>query len=173
MQQQLREEIESVIGKNELPTYEKVNQCNYLAAVIKEGLRLAPPVPVIPGRITTEDQVMCDYHIPKGCIVQINTFALQTDEKYWKEPLKFRPERWINPEEVKMRHPFCWLPFSGGKRVCIGNNFSLLEQKIFLAILLQKYTIELPDPSYELQLNKHKFLNVPEENFKVILKPRA
>jgi len=64
-------------------------------------------------------------------------------KKHWKNPFKFDPER-FSPQNSKGRHKFCFLPFSLGPRMCLGNHFSLIEQKLFLIRLLQKYEILPP-----------------------------
>lgn len=108
--------------------------------------------------------------MPKGCRIAISIFDLHRDEKLWPDPLKFDPDRFL-PEEVAKRHPYAYLPFSGGPRNCIGqqkqlisgmqillfikkNNNSFLfvsssgarlgmiEMKIFLARVLKAYVIK-------------------------------
>lgn len=81
------------------------------------------PVSFVPARAVQKDVVLCDYHIPAGTLVSINSAGLHRDERYWVKPNEFRPERWVNPEEVRRRNAFAWLPFSGGPRVCIGNKY--------------------------------------------------
>lgn len=76
----------------------------------------------------------------------INIAAIHYSKEIYGDPEVFRPERW-SPEESKGRHHFAWMPFGGGPRICIGNNFSLLEQKIFLSLMLQKYRWEFVDKS--------------------------
>jgi len=69
------------------------------------------------------------------------------------DPEKFRPERW-SPEESKGRHHFAWIPFGGGSRICIGNNFSLLEQRVFLSLMLQKFRWEMVDKNANTEYEK-------------------
>lgn len=65
-----------------------------------------------------------DYTLPKGGTVGIVLLSIHRSEKYWPDPLKFDPDRFL-PEEVAKRHPYCYLPFSGGPRNCIGIPLSM------------------------------------------------
>jgi cytochrome P450 len=70
--------------------------------------------------------------------------CLHRSPKYWKDPLKFDPER-FSPEKVKEQKKFTYFPFGGGPRLCIGNNFALMEMQVVLASVMQRYRFELKD----------------------------
>lgn len=86
--------------------------------MIKETLRLFPGAPFV-GRIVSEDVDLGDFVIPRGANIVIGYLHLHRSEQYWEEPLKFDPDRFL-PERSQNRHPYTWLPFSGGLRNCVG-----------------------------------------------------
>jgi len=97
-------------------------------------------VVVLPTRYAKEDIQYKDQLIPKGAFVGIFIDAVHKHPDYWKNPEKFDPERFF-PENRKQRHHFAFMPFSLGPRQCIGNHFSLMEQRLFLVRLLQKFEV--------------------------------
>jgi cytochrome P450 len=137
VQQKLVEEIESVCGMDKTPTYEQLNSMEYLYDIIRETMRLYSPVGGVTPKIAAEDTEICGYHIPKGTLINMSLWSVHHSEVYYGPTVnEFRPERWQG-EEGKKIHKFAHVPFSAGARVCIGNNFSLVEQKLFLIKLLQ------------------------------------
>ena len=77
----------------------------------------------------------------KGLSVVIFTYMIHRDPRYYPEPEKFDPTRFL-PENSRDRHPFAYIPFSAGKRNCIGQRFALMEEKVVLASLLRKFEIK-------------------------------
>jgi len=143
IQEKLYQEVITKIGENAMPTLEQLSDMSYLDQFIQELLRLHSPVQLLPSRKTMEDLKYKQYLLPKGSTIGINFNAIHRHPKYWPEPNKFDPER-FTPENKKGRHHFAYLPFSLGPRQCIGNVFSLIEQRLFLVRLLQKFRILPP-----------------------------
>jgi cytochrome P450 len=143
IQEKLYEEIKNFIGEDRVPTEEELEKLVYLNAFINEVLRLHSPVPALATRVATEEVKYKDMIIPKGTRVGINFQSLHTNPEYWDDPLKFDPDRFL-PENRKGRNHYLHIPFSAGLRQCIGNIFSLIEQRLFLTRLLQKYRIVDP-----------------------------
>jgi len=135
--------------------------------VIKEVMRLKPPAAQIMGRKTTTAMQLGSLHIPEKTAVSLSIYTIHHHPDFWPDPEKFDPDR-FSPENSVGRHPFAYLPFSLGKRHCIGQNFSLMEQKAFLAMFLQKYSVEYAnrDPV----MNDNFTLTTPNE---VVVKVRA
>lgn len=109
-----------VIGDSgELPTFHDLQNLKYLEMCIKESLRLYPSVPLI-SRIISEDVVTSQgYKLTRETLVLIHIYDLHHNPDIYPEPEKFDPDRFL-PENTVNRHPFAYLPFSGGPRNCIG-----------------------------------------------------
>ncbi|KAJ0561787.1 putative 3,9-dihydroxypterocarpan 6A-monooxygenase [Helianthus annuus] len=115
------EEIDHVVGKNRLLQESDIPNLPYLQAIIKETLRLHPPVPMIPRR-SIEDGTVAGYNIQANTTVFINVWAVGRDPNYWESPLEFRPERFQeNRLDVRGQHSE-FLPFGSGGRMCPGTS---------------------------------------------------
>ncbi len=117
-------------------TLESLRSMPYLEAVIKESMRLIPP---IGGsfRVMIEDAEFEGYTIPKGWRVAVGPRAAHREAEHWPDPDKFDPDRFMR--EADERPPFAWIPFGGGPRVCLGQHFAMLEMHVVLAMLLREY----------------------------------
>jgi len=140
MQKRAREEVDEVF-QGKLPDADSVKGLVYVDMFIKEVLRHRPPVASLITRVATQDAYVGDYLVPKGTSIGLSIYTIHHLKEFWTEPEKFDPLRFTSENSVG-RHPFAYMPFSLGRRNCIGNNFSILEQKIFLSMLLQRFTIE-------------------------------
>lgn len=139
----------------------------YLERCIKEGLRLYPAVPKV-GRILNDDVQLDEYKVPKGCVIGIQIFFLHRDERFFPDPEKFDPDRFL-PENTHGRHPFAYIPFSAGHRNCIGQKFALNEEKSVLSSIFRNYRVTSVDSREdvkiisELILRPHNGINVTIE----------
>lgn len=130
--------------KNELagrsPELSDLKRLPYTDAVVKESMRLYPPAWML-GRSTSEDLELGGFHVPKNSMVFISIYHLHRDPRFWAEPERFRPERFLNGEfESVPKHAY--IPFSAGPRVCIGNAFAEMEAKLLLASICQRVKLE-------------------------------
>jgi cytochrome P450 len=132
----LHEEIDNVLA-GRTPTLTDLRQLEYTEMVLKEAMRLYPPVPSI-GRQAIEDVEIGDVHVEKDRIIMISPMVLHNDPRWWDNPNEFRPERFAKGSE-EPRHKHAYLPFGGGPRVCIGNNFAIMEGVLVLAAMAQRY----------------------------------
>lgn len=146
--ERIAKEVKDVIGDNEL-SYEQLNKLEYTTMVIKEAMRLYPPAWGI-VRQAAQDDVIGDFKITKGDTIVLSPYAVQRSERIWPEPTKFDPER-FSAERGKAIHRYAWFPFGGGARLCIGNNFAMMEMQIIVALLCSKYKLTLPD-NFKLEL---------------------
>ena len=119
-----------VVSQKDGDLIDNILECKYLEYVIKEALRLHPPVPVY-ARVLDKDIVVNGNTIPKGTDIGIYTIALHMNPDYWDDPGAFNPDRFADEKFLK-RNPYCYLPFSVGPRNCIGQKFAMLEAKIVL-----------------------------------------
>ena len=164
----LHAELDQVLSGNP-PTDADIAQLPYASAVIKESMRLYPPVSLI-GREAVEDVEIEEYLIPKGCVVMLSQWVMHHSPKYFDEPERFRPERWLGDLEKRLPRGV-YFPFGDGPRVCIGKGFALMEAVLILATVAQKYKITLvpeheivPQPSITLR---------PEHGILVTVKERS
>ncbi|KAI9187751.1 hypothetical protein H9P43_002142 [Blastocladiella emersonii ATCC 22665] len=158
IQRKARAEVLAVMGDVErgtaagdfpFPTNDAQNGMKYLTAIIKETMRLYPSVPAIGMReLTSPSTLSSGLRLPKGTVVASDVFAMQVAREYWgADAAQFKPERWLAPaanEDKVMAmnpsaHDFKWVPFGGGQRICLGQSFSIIEQRVILAMLLLRY----------------------------------
>ncbi|OBZ85840.1 hypothetical protein A0J61_06113 [Choanephora cucurbitarum] len=160
IQQKAREEAIKVLSdepRNVLPTLEQTRELVYINQIMRETLRINGPVSRVASREAAEDFFLDEKLIPKGTPINIDINAIHHSKKLWKNPYEFDPERFAADGEGTTRKAnsgMAWLPFGSGARQCIGMNFSLYEQRVFLSMLrnvssytLRRYTWKLPDDS--------------------------
>jgi len=162
IQQKIYEEIQQVVG-NRTPTEEDLDKLVYLDTFINEVLRIRTPAPVLISRIATEDVKYKDMIIPKGTIVGIHYQMIQSNPLYWDEPEKFNPDR-FSPENSKGRNRFLHIPFSAGPRQCIGNNFTLIEKRLFITRVLKKYRVVDPVDNETFPEDRYFAFLMPSKN---------
>lgn len=140
----VEQELEK-IDLDDHPEFSKMTDLKYTAAAIKEALRLSPTIPVL-SRAATEDTELGNTKIKKGDMVLICLHTLHRHPKYWDDPLSYQPERFLNEESEKNRHKHAYIPFGGGPRFCIGNNFAMLEMIYTLSYMMKRFRIEAISP---------------------------
>jgi cytochrome P450 len=138
-------EAQEVFGGGEM-TLEGLARLDYTTRVIKEAMRLYPPAWII-GREATADDVVDGYLIRRGDTIMMMPYITQRLERYWPDPLRFDPDRFL-PEAMKDKPRYAYFPFGGGARLCIGNNFAMMEMQIILALLCSRYKFSVA-PGYE------------------------
>jgi len=129
-------EILNNIDENK-PTFEKANQLKYTKQVINEVMRMYPPVWIIDRRTIEEDEID-GYKIPKNHIVFAHVYSLHYDKRFWNNPEEFNPDR-FNENNRKEINNFQFFPFGSGPRMCVGNNFAMMEMQLVVAMLAQKF----------------------------------
>jgi retinoid hydroxylase len=117
------------------PNLEQVRAMTYLDAVIKESMRLIPPIGGA-FRVMLEDAEFGGFRIPKGWRIAVGPRSVHWEPEYFAEPERFDPERWLGPDE---RPPFSYIPFGGGPRVCVGQHFATLQMQLVTALLLRRF----------------------------------
>uniref|UniRef100_A0A914X045 Cytochrome P450 n=1 Tax=Plectus sambesii TaxID=2011161 RepID=A0A914X045_9BILA len=143
VQEKLRAEIDEVCSGSAEITYEQVSKLKYAEQVIKETLRLYPLASLVQARLCMSSMEAGDklkQPIPQGLTVAADVWSVHRDKTIWGDDAdQFRPERF--DEEVQ-RHPMAWFPFGTGPRICIGLRFTIIEQKIALTRMLQRFVIK-------------------------------
>lgn len=138
--EQIRTEVKTVLGDRK-PSFEDVPKLEYTLQVIEESMRLFPPAWVT-DRVAVEDDEINGIPIPKGTMAVAFIYGAHRNVEYWENPERFDPSRFAKAEK-KDRHNFAYLPFGGGPRLCIGNNFALMEMQLALARMVPRFDFEL------------------------------
>eukprot|EP00026_Physarum_polycephalum_P005584 Phypoly_transcript_05619.p1 GENE.Phypoly_transcript_05619~~Phypoly_transcript_05619.p1 ORF type:complete len:448 (+),score=41.22 Phypoly_transcript_05619:9-1352(+) len=134
MQETARNEVDTALN-GAMPDAENVKSLTFVDMFIKESMRIKPSVGGLISRVATKDVQVGEYLIPKDTRIGLSMYVIHHLQEFWPDPEKFDPFRFSH-ERSEGRHPFSYLPFSLGRRMCIGNNFAILKQKIFLAQVL-------------------------------------
>ncbi|KAI6264929.1 hypothetical protein MCOR29_002256 [Pyricularia oryzae] len=147
----------------------------YLEACIKENLRLHPIASEM-GRRTGKDWVtIMGYDLPPHTVVSASYRDLHRNEKYWPEPLRFWPERWL-PEGQRDGAPAAdmnaYYPFSAGKHSCIGINFAWAEMRMVAANIFSRFDIE-EVPGQVIDFRQYITMQFHTGNWRVVLRPRS
>lgn len=139
IERKLVEEIEAITG-GEPVSAEHIANLTYTRQVFSEAMRLYPPAPVI-TRTALQDFRLGEHDIAAGTVLYVPIYAVHRHAALWDEPERFDPSR-FEPEKVKARHRYAYMPFGAGPRVCIGNAFAMMEAVAILAVLLQTVHLE-------------------------------
>eukprot|EP01017_Pseudomicrothorax_dubius_P031669 TRINITY_DN4066_c0_g1_i4.p1 TRINITY_DN4066_c0_g1~~TRINITY_DN4066_c0_g1_i4.p1 ORF type:complete len:510 (-),score=94.21 TRINITY_DN4066_c0_g1_i4:80-1609(-) len=145
------EEVQTHIPDHLKISIEDLKGMEYLEAVVKETLRLFPPAAFLFPLIANQDHDIGGIHIKKGTGLNIGIGCLGIHPTYYQDPEVFRPERWLNPEEVAKIDPFMNIPFSSGVHNCIGQHLSKIETKLIIIKFLKKFEATNSDPNFQLK----------------------
>jgi cytochrome P450 len=132
-----------------IPTAQDIHErLQYTQQVIEESLRLHSPIHAI-SRVAMEDNIVGGFFVPKGQTVVISLYAIHRQAHLYPDPERFDPER-FTPEEVARRHRFAYLPFAAGHRNCIGAAQAMIELKLIVARIAQRFVLTL-DPTQKVE----------------------
>ncbi|XP_072044031.1 cytochrome P450 1A1-like [Amphiura filiformis] len=157
IQKKVAMEIEEVIGHERLSSLEDRGRLPYTEATMMEVLRFSSVFPLGLPHSTTCDVMLDNFQIPKDTMVVINHFALHFDGEFWDQPKCFKPEHFLDDSGSVRQHPNSFLPFSAGRRSCLGE--SLVKAELFLIFtwFLQNYEIsKVPGDQGESLLGRFK-----------------
>ncbi len=164
VREKLQAELDRVLQR--LPTIEDLPQLVYTQQVVKESMRLYPPVSIF-GREAAKDTKIGDYEIPQGTVIMISQWVMHRHPKYFDNPEAFQPDRWTTEFEKQLPRGV-YIPFGDGPRICIGKGFAQMEAALLLATIAHRFQIDLvkgypiiPQPSITLR---------PESGMKVQLR---
>lgn len=139
--QRLRDEVDGVLGKR-VVTLADLPQLTYTEQVLKEAMRLYPPAWGF-ARQAVEDVTFAGYDFPKRTNFIIIPYVIHRDPRWFADPERFDPERFNAQNEPNITR-YAYLPFGGGPRICIGNSFAMMEAKIILASIMQRFVLTRP-----------------------------
>ncbi len=135
-EEQMRQEVLSTCGTGPLE-FKQVAQLAYVRAVLRETLRLYPPLPVFPREAPHGTKLRGKF-VRRGDMVSIFPYFIHRHYRYWQDPEVFRPQR-ILPDRLEPATQTAYLPFSAGARVCPGAAFAMVEGPTILATLLRQF----------------------------------
>jgi cytochrome P450 len=133
-------EVDSALAGRR-PTVEDLVNLPWTCACTQEAMRLFPPAWVLPRKAVSDD-VIDGHRIPRGASILIPIHALHHDGRWWPEPELFDPTRFL-PENARSHHRSAYLPFGGGRRICIGSSFALMEMTLITAMMSQRFVYDL------------------------------
>jgi cytochrome P450 len=136
----VREEVTGSLGER-LPTFDDLSSLPYSLQVFKEAMRMYPPAALFLRQAVVDTEIG-GYHVRKGTLIFLSTFAMHRSDRYYEDPLEFRPERFVFAEE-RTRDRYSYLPFGAGAHVCIGSSLALMEGQVFTALLASRGQLNL------------------------------
>ncbi|XP_078677201.1 cytochrome P450 2U1-like [Branchiostoma floridae x Branchiostoma belcheri] len=144
VQETVQREIDSVIGPDRDPSMAHRAQMPYTEATLTELSRLSTITPLSLAHTTSNDVAFRGYNILKGTIVWPNLWVVHHDPRLWPDPHKFDPARFLDAAGKFVKREEV-IPFSIGRRVCLGEQLARMELFLFFTSLLQRFSFKLPE----------------------------
>ena len=148
VERKLHDEIELVLGNNSsnnagnrIPTADDIPKLQYTERVLRESMRLYPPVWTM-GRYVENDYSVGEYTIPAGSSILMSQYVMHHDPRYYEKPEEFNPNRWTDDFNAHLPR-FSYFPFGGGIRGCIGESFAWMEGILIIATIAQEWSMRL------------------------------
>ncbi|KAK9917377.1 hypothetical protein WJX75_003717 [Coccomyxa subellipsoidea] len=139
----MQQEIDEVVGDGK-PNMDQLQKLRFTMRVVNEAMRLYPQPPVLIRRALADD-VLSGFHVSAGSDIFISVWNIHRNSGYWQRPEEFDPDRFLldGPVPNETTENFNYLPFGGGRRKCIGDQFALFESLSALAILLRRFEFRM------------------------------
>lgn len=167
IEEKFYEKVDTVL-EGKLPGIQDIQSLKLLENIFKEGLRMFPPAWII-SRRATEDYEVNGYIIPTGSDIYMSQYIVHHDDRFYDEPYKFNPDRWNEEKEDFPR--FAFFPFGGGTRRCIGEPFAYMEAVLILAVISQRWKLEL-QPNFKVEMEPLITIR-PKNGMNMIARKRA
>ena len=168
VERKLHVELDGVLD-GRAPTVADLERLPYTEQVVSEALRMYPPVYAI-ARRAHDRRRRRRLDVPRGSEVMLWVYMTHHDPRFFPEPEAFRPERFA-PARLATLPKFAYLPFGGGPRACIGKSFAMMEARLLLATLAQRYRLTLA-PGHRVEVAPRITLT-PKRGMKMIVRSRA
>jgi cytochrome P450 len=165
--EKLKAELDTVLD-GRLPTLADIPHLHYTRQVFEEALRLYPPVPALIRR-TVRPTTLGGYEIPLGSRVLISIYNIHRHPEFWERSVRFEPER-FSAELRASHHDLAYIPFGAGQHKCIGNNLAVMEGSLLLAMIAQRYELNLA-PGHPVEREVAVTMR-PKEGLFMRLRPR-
>jgi cytochrome P450 len=164
-QSRLREESFALDEHLELEDFDRLGSCEL---VMKESIRLRPPLIELPRRAVRDTELL-GHHIPAGTPVGVSVLFNHYMEEYWPSPTTWDPLRFSEERREDKSHRYAWTPYGGGVHKCVGMHFSSYQVKAVLHLMVRNFSWRLPD-GYRLRTNWSR-PPMPKDALPVILTP--
>nr|XP_060629591.1 cytochrome P450 2J2-like isoform X1 [Anolis sagrei ordinatus] len=142
IQGRVQSEIDSVIGQSRPPAMADKDNLPYTNAVIHEIQRISNILPLNVPRLATNNTEIAGFHVPKGTILICDMTSVLFDKDEWDTPKKFNPNHFLSNGQFRLKEAF--IPFSAGKRACLGERLARMELFLFFTALVQKFSFQAP-----------------------------
>lgn len=172
IQEHMQQEIDTVIGQQRCPSMEDRKSLPFTDAVIHEGQRFLDIVPLNVPRYALKNIQFRGYDIPKGTVVLPMLHSVLKEKGHWDTPSSFNPQHFLDENRNFKKNP-SFMPFSAGKRACVGEALARMEIFLFITSLLQRFTFSSPGGPDSINLTPELsgFANLPH-SYKLIATPR-
>ncbi|XP_068172648.1 cytochrome P450 2F5-like [Antennarius striatus] len=173
IQEKMQQEIDTVIGQERCPRMEDRKSLPFTDAVLHEFQRVLDIVPMGIPRYAFQDIAFRGYTIPKDTVIMPLLYSVLKDEKQWANPWNFNPDNFLDQKGNFKKNP-AFLPFSAGKRACVGESLARMEIFIFVVSFLQRFTFSCPGgpDSVDISPEYSSFANLPRR-YNIIATPRG
>lgn len=161
--------VDEILGDDNDPGLDQIQQLSYIEQILQETLRLAPTAPAYAVQSRKDTLIGGKYPVKKGQAVYILLPYLHRDPDVWERPGEFIPER-FGSDSIRKASRHGWKPFGNGIRACIGRAFAMQEATLALAMLLQHFEFTFEDPSYQLSIRET--LTFKPDDFRIHLHRR-
>lgn len=145
VQARVQREIDEAVARNSLPSLKDRDKMPYTDAMLLETLRYSSLLPLSLFHATTEEVKISGYTVPKGTLLMANVEGCHRDPTYWEKPDEFYPEHFLDKEGRLLTKKEGFLPFSTGRRQCLGESLARMELFLFVSAILQNFTIKAPE----------------------------
>ncbi|MES2056341.1 MAG: cytochrome P450 [Pseudomonadota bacterium] len=161
-------EVDRVLPGDKRPDYSDIARLDVIERILKEAMRLWPTAPAFTLAPYEDEVIGGRYTVRKDRPINVFSPGLHRDTSVWGDPDEFDIDRWL-PEVEAARHPHAYKPFGNGERACIGRQFAMVEAKMALAMILQKFAISDPH-NYRLRIKETLSIKPDEFHMRVRLR---
>ncbi|XP_066988071.1 cytochrome P450 2L1-like [Macrobrachium rosenbergii] len=147
IQRKMQKEIDEVFPGDEVPSLERRDKMPYTEAVLLEVHRFVTLLPIGLLHTATEDITVAGYRIPKNTVMFAHSESCHRDPKYWKKPNDFFPEHFLDEDGKLLTIREGFLPFSLGRRQCLGESLAKMELFLFATCLFKRFFFSAPEGS--------------------------